>query len=174
MNPKPLITDTYLAKDGTNYRFEYFETDSFDHLPHNECRHIHGFAFLGDKIIVVNNVTRPNSFGPVGGGVDEGESPDDALIREIKEESNMKVLYFQPIGYQTVTDTSGEKKPYYQLRYFCVVEPFGPFESDPAGDVTEIFEVDPMDHKKYFDWGEKSQLIIRRALELKAAYDRRT
>lgn len=171
METKPLHSSNYLGKDGVTYLFEYFESDSFDHLPHNECSQVYGIAFRDDNIIIVNNTEHPGKYSLIGGGVDSGENPETSLIREIQEESNMNVLHFQPIGYQSVTDMSGEKKPYYQLRYFCIVEPYGPFVSDPAGDVTEVLEVNPKDYKKYFDWGEKSDLIINRALNLKEKYD---
>lgn len=171
MNTKPLHTGDYVTADGIKYLFEYFETDSFDHLPHNECSQIYGIAFHDDKIIIVNNTEHPGKYSLVGGGVDEGEDPNKSLLREIQEESNMNVLHYQPIGYQKVSHGNGENKSYYQLRYFCIVEPYGPFVEDPAGDVTEVLEVDPKDYKKYFDWGEKSDLIINRALDLKSKYD---
>ncbi len=167
MNTKPHLTNTYLGKSGTTYLFEYFQVDSFNHLPHNECAQAYGICFLKDKILIVNNIAKPGSYTPVGGSVEEGENPDDALVREVQEESNMKVVHFQPIGYQKVTDVSGVQKPYYQLRYFCIVESYGPFVSDPAGKVTEVLKVDPKDYKKYFDWGEIGDSIINRALELK-------
>jgi ADP-ribose pyrophosphatase YjhB (NUDIX family) len=171
MDKKPLHVSDYLAVDGNKYVFEYFEADSFTHLLHNECSQILGIAFRDEKIIIVNNIEHPGKYSLIGGGVDGGENPDDSLIREIQEESNMNVLHFQPIGYQKVIDVSGVKAAYYQLRYFCVVEPFGPFVSDPAGDVTEVLEIDPKDYRKYFDWGVKSDLIINRALKLKEIYD---
>ena len=127
----------------------------------------YGIAFHGDKFIVVNNIEKPGSYTPVGGSIEEGEHPDNALIREIQEESNMNVLSYKPIGYQKVTDTSGKIEPYYQLRYFCIVEPYGPFISDPAGDVTEVIEVDPGEYKKYFDWGAIGDAIVNRAVEFK-------
>lgn len=167
MKTKPDLTNTYLGKSGTTYLFEYFQTDSFTHLPHNECSQAYGISFHKDKIVIVNNIAKPGSYTPVGGSVEEGENPDDTLIREIQEESNMKVLHFQPVGYQKVTDVSGVQKPYYQLRYFCIVEPYGPFVSDPAGKVTEVLEVDPQNYKKYFDWGKIGDAIINRAIELK-------
>lgn len=172
MNNQPSLTNTYHGKDGVTYLFEYFQTDSFNHLPAEECEQAYAIAFNGDKIIVVNNINKPGSYTPVGGTVDPGENPDEALIREVGEESNMKVLHYQPIGYQRVVDTSGVKKPYYQLRYFCIVEPYGPFVEDPAGDVTEVLEIDPSDYKKYFNWGEIGDSIINRAIELREEYFR--
>jgi ADP-ribose pyrophosphatase YjhB (NUDIX family) len=99
--------------------------------------------------------------------VEVGERVDESLMREIKEESNMKVLDFKPLGYQIVTDEEGEDEPYYQLRYYCKVEPYGPFESDPDGDVTEVLEIDPDDYKKYFDWGEIGDALMNKALKIK-------
>lgn len=167
MNTKPDFTNTYVDKSGTEYLFEYFQTDSFVHLLYDECAQAYGICFYNDKMIIVNNIEKLGSYTPVGGSVEEDEKPENALVREIQEESNMKVLHFQPIGYQKVTDVSGVQKPYYQLRYFCIVEPYGPFVSDPAGKVTEVLEVDPKEYKKYFDWGEIGDSIINRAIELK-------
>ena len=137
----PLTTE-YIGKDGNKYLFEYYEADSFEDLLEYEITQCCAVAFHGDKFIVVNNINHPGSYTLVGGTNEEGERPEETLIREIKEESNMKVLSFKPIGYQRVTDLSGKLKPHYQLRYFAIVEPYGPFVADPAGDVTEIVYVD--------------------------------
>lgn len=162
----PPITNKYVDKDGVTYLFEYYETDSFDHLPQDEITQCYGISFVGDKFLVVNNIEKPGSYTPAGGSREKGEHPDDTLIREIQEESNMKVLEYKPIGYQRVIDTSGIQKPYYQLRYFCKVEPYGPFVSDPAGKVTEVLEVDLSNYKSYFDWGEIGDRIIEKAYQL--------
>ncbi|MBC7766893.1 hypothetical protein H7Y21_02795 [Arenimonas sp.] len=83
----------------------------------------------------------------------------------------MKVIYSKPIGYQKVSRTDGEEGLYYQVRYFCIVVPFGPFVGDPDGDVTEVLEIDPSEYKKYFDWGMISDAIMERAMEFKGEYD---
>jgi 8-oxo-dGTP pyrophosphatase MutT (NUDIX family) len=167
MHTKPLITHTY-----ENFFIEYYDVDSFDQLPKDECSQCYGISFHGDKLVIVNNVKK-GTYTPIGGSIEDGEGFTDTLIREIKEESNMKVLYYRPIGYQRVIDILGTKKPFYQLRYFCVVEPYGPFVFDPAGCVTEIKEIDPKDYKKYFDWGEIGNVVINRAVELKTDYETR-
>ena len=80
----------------------------------------------------------------------------------------MEVLGFIPVGYQKVTDTR-DNSVIYQLRYACTARPYGPFVSDPAGDITEIKLIDPAEYKKYFDWGKIGERLISRALELKSA-----
>ncbi len=164
---KPIHSKEYLGKSGTTYLFEYYENDTFEHLPQDRIKQCYAIAFHKDKFLVVNNIAKLGSYTPIGGSVEEGENPDDTLIREIQEESNMKVLEYKLLGYQKVTDTSGLEKPYYQLRYFATVEPYGPFVSDPAGKVTEIIECDKDDYKKYFDWFEIGDRIIEKAYLLK-------
>jgi len=102
-----------------------------------------------------------------GGKVEDGETKEEALIREIKEESNMKVLKYWPIGYQEVVDEG-----VYQLRYACIVEPYGSFEKDPdAGEgygVDKICTVDPEEFTKYVQWGKIGKRLIERAQEIVA------
>jgi ADP-ribose pyrophosphatase YjhB (NUDIX family) len=160
-----IYTNEYIEpRTGKKYLFEYQNADSFEHLPQDSLSQVYAVAFYGGKMILVNDKTRPKEFLIIGGGVEKGENPDDTLKRELKEEGNYKVISFKPIGYQAVVDTSGEEKTYYQLRYFAIVEPYGPFVSDPDGDVTEVIEIDPKDYKKHFDWGETGDVIMERAL----------
>jgi 8-oxo-dGTP pyrophosphatase MutT (NUDIX family) len=55
---------------------------------------------------VVNNVKKPGSYSLIGSSVEPGEHSDETLVREIKEEVNMKVLSYKLLGYQKVMDTS--------------------------------------------------------------------
>ncbi|MCX6712062.1 MAG: NUDIX hydrolase [Candidatus Vogelbacteria bacterium] len=103
----------------------------------------------------------------IGGTIEVGETFEQTLKREIQEESNMAVLKALPIGYQKVIDTRDDSY-IYQLRYACLVKPLGPFVSDPAGSVTEVKLIDPVEYKQYFDWGKIGERIIERALELKS------
>ena len=94
-----------------------------------------------------------------------GESVDDALIREVKEESNMRVLGHYPIGYQKVT--RGDGSFVYQLRSVCIVESLADFVSDPAGGVTKITCIDPQEWDEYIHWKDIGHRILERALEIK-------
>lgn len=164
--PQPHLTHTYTGQSGTVYRFEYFECDSFEHLPQDEITQCYAAAFHGDKIVIVHN-SKKDTWGLVGGSVEQGETIEETLVREIQEESNMRVVSHKPIGYQRVTDMSSVEKPFYQLRFFAIVEPCGPFESDPADSIDRMLEIDPRDHKQYFDWFEIGDAIIAKAMRLK-------
>ena len=79
----------------------------------------------------------------------------------------MEVLSYIPIGYQKATNTV-DGTYVYQLRYACIVQPFGSFVSDPDGGITEIKLIDPKDYTKYFNWGNIGERLVRRAIELLA------
>ena len=100
---------------------------------------------------------------PAGGAIEKGESIEEAVTREVREETNMRVLKQKIIGYQEVFEPD---RIHIQTRSICIVEPYGPFISDPDGDITEIKLIDPKDYKKYFDWGEVGDYIMLRALKL--------
>ena len=100
---------------------------------------------------------------PIGGHVEAGESYEEAAIREVQEESNMKALTLEFIGVQDVYEAGGICR---QARFFCVAEPYGPFVSDPDGDIVEIKLIDPVDYKKYFDWKIVGEHLMNRVIEM--------
>jgi len=155
---------TTIVYEGKKYKLEYSDLDDFSILPLELCRQIYGVCFVDGKIIVAKN-GKKNTWGLPGGTIEKGETIDQAFRREIIEETNSEILKSLPIGYQRTVDSDG--KYIYQLRSCCLVKRLGEFTSDPAGSVTEIKLINPNDHKKYFDWGNIGERIIKRAIELK-------
>lgn len=158
------IKSQFTETDGSITLVEYQDSDSFDFLDKTKVKQCYAVCLVNGKIVIVFH-GKKNTWGLVGGSIEPGESYDDCLKREIKEESNMKVLDFKPIGYQTVY--MGDRV-FHQLRYVCTAEPYGEFSGDPDGKITEIKLVDPKDYKKYFDWGDIGDSIVGRAMELKS------
>ncbi len=150
---------------GKTYELRYTNTDSFSDLPKEKCRQIYGVCFYNNKLVIGFN-GKKQTWSLIGGTVEPGETLKQTLVREVSEESNMEVLKAVPIGYQEVISSNGAEM-LYQLRSCCIVKPIGPFFSDPDGSVTEIKLIDPLDYKKYFDWGKIGDCIINRAVELK-------
>lgn len=156
---KKTLTANYIGKlTGEEATFEYENVDSFE-IDVNKVVQVYGICFIDEKMIVVKS---KNGWSLPGGSREEGESIEIALKREIQEETNMEVVNWHPIGVQTVFQKG--KEPFYQIRAMCKVRPFGPFVSDPDGDITEFKFIDPSEFKKYFDWGEIGEEIIRRAV----------
>ncbi|QQG43671.1 MAG: NUDIX hydrolase [Candidatus Daviesbacteria bacterium] len=145
--------------------YEYQNVNSFGGV--ENWRQIYGVCFMGNKIVIVRD-GKTNTWMLPGGKPEEGENFEQALKREIQEESNMEILSWGPVGFQHCTNSAG--KEYNQLRVWCIVRPYGEFISDPGGNTAEIKLVDPKDYKNYFNWGEIGDEIVRRAVELKDEY----
>ncbi len=156
------LTSTYTDHRGNTFIFEYNDADSFDDLDKTKCTQTYGVCFYDGKIVFGYSGVR-KEYCLIGGTIEEGESFEQSLRREIQEESNMEILSFRPVGYQKVIDMKDQSFKF-QLRYMCVVKPFGPFLGDPMGDIVEIKLVDPKDYKEYLKWGSTGDRIVERAI----------
>ena len=158
------ITSHYASYSGTDYIFDYEDVDSFELLKDQKCTQCYAVCFYEDKMVIVHNAEKDH-WGLIGGSIEDSETFEQTLKREIQEESNMEMISCLPVGYQKVTD-SRDGSYFFQLRYVCTAKPLGPFISDPAGSIDKIELISPADYKKYFDWGEIGERIINRAQEL--------
>ncbi len=147
--------------NGKEYKLNWHDADNFDDLKGKNITQSYGVCFYKNKLVIVNN---NGKWSLAGGHLENDETPEEALVREVQEETNMKVLKQIPIGYQEVINPDGTID--YQLRSFCLVEPIGEFVSDPAGSVIEIRMIDPKEYKNYFNWGKIGDRIMERATVL--------
>ncbi len=144
----------------------YREDDPLADLNGKILLGVHAYCFYKDQLVIVY-AEEKGYWTPPGGGIESGENFEEAVAREVKEETNMKVLYQELIGYQDIYEPNRIVR---QTRSFCMVEPLGDFVSDPDGDITEIKLVDPKDYKQYFDWGKIGDRIMERAMEQKGKF----
>ncbi|MCX6715569.1 MAG: NUDIX domain-containing protein [Candidatus Taylorbacteria bacterium] len=156
------IKSSLVNRSGQRLNLIYREDDPLEGLDGKVLQGVHGLCFCGGKLVVVY-AAKKGYWTPPGGGIESGETYEEAVVREVREETNMKVLSQQLIGYQDIYEPNRIMR---QTRSVCIVEPIGPFVSDPDGDVTDIKLIDPADYKKYFDWGEVGERIMERALLL--------
>lgn len=162
------IKSKLINKTGQELDIIYFEDkDPNQDLEDKMLTGAHGFCFCNKKLVVVYAENKGYWSLP-GGAIEPGETYEEAIIREVKEETNMKVLHQELIGYQDIYE---QDRTVRQTRSFCIVEPYGDFVSDPDGDITEIKLIDPKDFKQYIDWKKIGDRILERALEMLNKYN---
>lgn len=159
---KKEITSMMKTRHMGTIPYTYRDLDSLEEIKNKKVDGVHAYCFCGDKLVLVYAENK-GYWTPAGGGIEKGESVEEAVVREVKEETNMKVLKQKIIGYQEVFEPD---RIHIQTRSVCIIEPYGPFVSDPDDDITEIKLINPTDYKKYFDWGEVGDYVMKRALEL--------
>lgn len=157
------IKSTLTNRSGQVLNVIYNDIESEEDLHGKKIGGIHAYCFYENKLVVVY-AEKKGYWTPPGGKVEKNEDLESAVIREVKEETNMKVLCQRFIGYQDISEPQDLVS---QTRSVCIVEPYGDFVSDPDGDITEIKLIDLKDYKKYFDWGEIGDHIMKRALQIK-------
>ena len=160
------IKDTLTNRLGQVLDIIYREDDPHKNLDGKILQGVHAYCFFGDKMIVVYTDSK-KYWTPPGGGIEEGESYEEATVREVLEETNMKVIKQKLIGYQDIHEADRIVR---QTRSVCLVEPIGDFVSDPDGDITKIKLIKPEEYKRYFDWGRVGDYIMNRALEIKDTF----
>ncbi len=160
---KPVITNYWKWK-GKEYRFDIYTIDSFSTL--ENIKQVYGFVLNEDRTKTIIVKRNNGMYLLPGGGVEEGEKPEETLIREIKKESNrdIKIETAKPLYYQKMylKDEQGEyiEQPGLQVRYSVIVKNDNEFIHDPDnGDIVEAFWVDIKDIDKYLDWGDTAILI---------------
>ncbi|MES2623293.1 MAG: NUDIX hydrolase [Patescibacteria group bacterium] len=146
----------------------YNDIESESELGDRKVKGVHAFCFYKDQLVIVY-AKKKDSWTPPGGGTEEGETARETVVREVQEESNMRVIKQRFIGFQDIYEF---EVPTTQTRSVCLVEPYGDFMEDPDdGEITEIKLIDPKDYKQYFDWGPVGDHIMERALDIKAQMD---
>lgn len=158
------IKSSLTNNSGQTFYFIYNDLDNLHEVEGKNVIGVYAYCFYDDKLVIVNE----NGYtGNPGGGLEDGESIIDGLHREIKEETNMKILQFKPVGIHETIRPSGESVFY--IRFACLVEPEGDFKKDPAGDVIGIRFIDPSEFIELCDssWGKMADRMLERAIEVK-------
>lgn len=154
-----IVGEPFVNKIGKEIKTTFFEGNPLENLEGIKLGGARGWCFSDGKFVVVKS---GDHWGTPGGEIEQNETMDEALAREVLEEANMRIVRKELLGYQdfyTPTYTSR------QVLFFCEVEPIENFVSDPDDDITEVKLIDPKDHKQYFDWGVIADHLMKKSLE---------
>lgn len=101
------------------------KTYTFEESVYVERPSVYGMLLLDDELLLVKD-TWGKKWGLPGGGIDSGESEEEALVREFQEETKIEIQVkeklFSDVSYFFGT---GEKYPWKSLRSFYTVHATG-------------------------------------------------
>lgn len=136
---------------------EWFDVFEKDKIPDLEWQQVYMVGDLDGKVpLVLYNDKEDNL---PGGGVELGETIEQTIAREALEEVNMKVLSWEPIGYQKLT-RPWDDTPTYQFRVYAKLEKNGEFTNDPGGSVIGHRLVDLEKINEYINYGTVGNKLI--------------
>ena len=131
---------------------------------------VYALAFTSDRrVLLVGGGPGDPGFWLPGGGIEEGESPEDALARELAEDAAAEILEMKRLGAQRVHDP--ETGTEYHDFYWCRVVLAEKFV--PVHEVQHRRLVAPKAFLDVLFWGRddpKAEMLLERALEMDAAW----
>lgn len=130
----------------------------------------YAFAFTSDhKMLLVTDPHWSPACWLPGGGIEEGETPEQALARELIEEANAALHQLTKIGSQSADHSTGEQL--YSAYYWCRVTLGKDFF--PKHEITERHLVTPDEFLDRLFWGRTdpaAPLMLERALAMEQSY----
>lgn len=160
------IVETLINREsGQPYEVIYRDIDAENDFAGKEIKGARAYCFCGDKIVVTHEAK--GHWSLVGGGIEEGEEIRAGIRREVREETNMQVEKMRFVGLLEVREPEGT---WFYIWAVCLVTPYGPFQKDPAEEVSEIKLIEPAEVAKVTSANFKriGERILKRALEAKA------
>ena len=123
----------------------------------------HQVYIVGDykgKVPVVIFQDPPNNLP--GGKTEPGETLEQTMVREVEEETNMRVISWEPLGYQICTHR-GTGQISYQFRAYAKLEKIGEFINDSGGNVQghKLIELEKIN--EYINYGVVGERLISSA-----------
>ncbi len=136
---------------------EWFDVIEKDKIPDFEWKQVYMIGNLDNKVPLVMYSNKGDNLP--GGGVEPGETIEQTITREALEEVNMRVVSWEPLGYQKLT-RPWDDTPTYQFRLYAKLEKNGNFTNDPGGSVIGHKLVDLKDVNKNITYGKVGDRLI--------------
>jgi len=140
------------------YRDVVYDIDWYDlghELPSLPWSQVYVIGDVEGKSPIVHYDTGDKNNLP-GGSFEPGETVEEALKREIKEEINYDVISWTPIGYQKIRNPET-----YQLRVCAKLKKIDDFTNDPGGHVIGHSLVPIDELNSYIRYGEIGDRMVK-------------
>ena len=173
--PHPLFVETVVLDDmwrvlddraehARRYRIAWFDPPF--RPPLDETTQALGICFTGDNRIVLVTLNGTDWSLP-GGSLEPGETLEQTLAREVREEACARVIDSSYIGCQRVEELDGDRLPYYNTRFWARVELD---EFRPEHEMIARRLVTPEQFRATLFWGAQATagVILERGLAIES------
>lgn len=161
--------EPYLVQEdeyqGRMYHVEFFVTDNTKIIEKlSPIKQIQAVPFVGDKkILIYKNIGGWNGFP--GGTVEEGETLEETLRREVMEESASDILEWGYFGFNKYWALDEPNKFLYQVRAWADVNPLDQSIDDPCKRAFDRMIVPIEKAAEVLGWGNRGELQIDYAIK---------
>ena len=159
-----MISSVFYSKDGHKVTAIWKQTESI--VKFKPLTQAYAVCFTKEgKVLVARDNKR---WTLPGGTIEAGETPRDALLRELDEEVNIEVLACKPLGVQELHYPNNPNKKFgetfYQSRWVVIIEKLKKRAPDPCnGRIFTRKFVNPAEFHRYIDWGPVHKEVFRLA-----------
>ena len=152
--------------DSKTYTLTWIKTD--DVSSYSPFTQVYGVIFNDTGEILICKQSSKHSWHLPGGHIEQGESYEDALIREALEEVDVRIKNIKPVGVQKITVPNNPKFiPEYQLRCIASVTELLPQTIDPDSQTQWERRFVPVEKiKEYLSWNVTGDAMLDDAVML--------
>ena len=147
--------------DSQNIVADWYTVTDKSQIPDLPWQQVYSIGNLDGRVLLINSLMYEKEFNLPGGRTEPGETIEQTIAREMIEECNMRVIEWQPLGYQHLTKPDG--KQIFQFRVYAKLEKIGKFVNDPGGGVIKNTMVDLSQVNSLIKYGEIGERMVKLA-----------
>ena len=149
--------------DSQNIVADWYTVTDKSQIPDLPWQQVYAIGNLDGRVPLITSLMYEKEFNLPGGHTEPGETIEQTIAREMIEECNMRVIEWQPLGYQHLTKPDG--KQIFQFRVYAKLEKIGEFVNDPGGGViknTMVYLSQVNSLIKYSEIGERMVKLAKK------------
>lgn len=158
MQPDLITSFNY---DSQNIVADWYTVTDKSQIPDLPWQQVYAIGNLDGRVPLITSLMYEKEFNLPGGYTEPGETIEQTIAREMIEECNMRVIEWQPLGYQHLIKPDG--KQIFQFRVYAKLEKIGKFVNDPGGGVIKNTMVDLNQVNSLIKYGEIGERMVKLA-----------